>query len=986
MKPSAAVLIIGALLATSQQPVEAADVVIGLANLDVEAKTFEITASHTEEIAGFQVTFEVLDVDGATGGRAAEHEFNLPAGGRIVTGFHPTGGTIPVGDGVLVNVSYTGEIDESICILDSISTRFGGVGAVELSREIGPCLMDPEGCTDPDADNYSPHAVEDDGSCEYGGCMDSDAVNYDPHANVDDGTCVFGDVALALGNLDTDAKTFEVLMTHRVDVSGFSFTVSGSSSGTAEAVNDASGFLVAVAGDQVSASTEGDPIEAGASAIVRFSFTELPHQRICLSDPTATNPSTGALSVGIGHACLSFCGDGYDEEDEACDLGEANGGSPCGCSTSCSFPGSETSCGDTEGSECDAPDSCDGAGGCDLNQPGNETSCTPDDNECTEDFCQDGSCVHPNRSRGSSCGSSSSGACDAPDSCNNSGQCVENHATNITRCTSDANDCTLDICNDGLCTHVNLAPSAACGDRGNTACSAPDTCRAGVCQSNHHDNDIVCETDDNECTRDVCLAGLCVHPNEDSGTSCGDTTAGECSNPDTCNAGVCEGNHRDDGLACSDDDNECTRDVCDDGVCAHPPQRTGFQCGDRASGVCTNPDTCNDDGVCDPNHEPDGSQCENDLNECTSEVCDTGLCLHTLVADGTACGDRATDCSLADTCDGEGLCQANHLDDGASCADDVFCNGDELCQDGACLSPDDSVCGDDESCDEETAMCVPSDGPVALDEDEDGVPDDEDNCPSTDNPEQEDLDRDELGDACDPDIDGDGLPNDIEDGDDDGAVGPEETDPYNPDSDGDGLCDGSVEIAIADDDGSVICDQGEDTNLDGTLDEDETDPLSEDTDLDCVEDGVEVLDEESDPLDLDSPTEGGECAATDTLCGDGTLDLGEGCDDGNSEGGDGCSDQCLAEEGYFCDEDGCQLDPDGDGLVGSLDNCPDVANEDQADADGDELGDACDFDSDPVGPEGCNCSVQQRVPWSAWPIAIALLWVVGSATRRRRSV
>ncbi len=40
--------------------------------------------------------------------------------------------------------------------------------------------------------------------------------------------------------------------------------------------------------------------------------------------------------------------------------------------------------------------------------------------------------------------------------------------------------------------------------------------------------------------------------------------------------------------------------------------------------------------------------------------------------------------------------------------------------------------------------------------------------------------------------------------------------------------------------------------------------------------------------------------------------------------------------------DAAPADGDGDGLVDGLDNCPEVANEDQADGDGDGLGDACD--------------------------------------------
>lgn len=42
-------------------------------------------------------------------------------------------------------------------------------------------------------------------------------------------------------------------------------------------------------------------------------------------------------------------------------------------------------------------------------------------------------------------------------------------------------------------------------------------------------------------------------------------------------------------------------------------------------------------------------------------------------------------------------------------------------------------------------------------------------------------------------------------------------------------------------------------------------------------------------------------------------------------------------------------DPDGDGILGQADNCPDVANPDQADRDGDGVGDLCDPDGDNDG-------------------------------------
>jgi len=49
-------------------------------------------------------------------------------------------------------------------------------------------------------------------------------------------------------------------------------------------------------------------------------------------------------------------------------------------------------------------------------------------------------------------------------------------------------------------------------------------------------------------------------------------------------------------------------------------------------------------------------------------------------------------------------------------------------------------------------------GEPVADPDKDGIAED-DNCPAAANPDQDDLDSDAIGDACDPDIDGDGAPN-----------------------------------------------------------------------------------------------------------------------------------------------------------------------------------------------------------------------------------
>ena len=106
-------------------------------------------------------------------------------------------------------------------------------------------------------------------------------------------------------------------------------------------------------------------------------------------------------------------------------------------------------------------------------------------------------------------------------------------------------------------------------------------------------------------------------------------------------------------------------------------------------------------------------------------------------------------------------------------------------------------------------------GWTPTDTDGDGVADAVDNCPQISNSGQADLDGDGEGDACDDDIDGDGLDNATE-----LSLG---TAPANPDSDGDGL------------------DDGEEVN------QYVTDPLNSDSDDDGVSDGDEVITYGTDP-------------------------------------------------------------------------------------------------------------------------------------------
>ena len=152
---------------------------------------------------------------------------------------------------------------------------------------------------------------------------------------------------------------------------------------------------------------------------------------------------------------------------------------------------------------------------------------------------------------------------------------------------------------------------------------------------------------------------------------------------------------------------------------------------------------------------PDPVECNSNSDcydgvSCTEDFCDDGICENF---------EDDSRCSVNQWCDLRRGCIGNDdppppppadcFNDG-ECNDNIFCTLD-LCESGDCNHYDGGWCGSGFYCDL-NYDCQPIASP---DYDGDGWYDSNDNCWESYNPQQEDMDFDGYGDACDCDIDGD---------------------------------------------------------------------------------------------------------------------------------------------------------------------------------------------------------------------------------------
>ena len=413
--------------------------------------------------------------------------------------------------------------------------------------------------------------------------------------------------------------------------------------------------------------------------------------------------------------------------------------------------------------------------------------------------------------------------------------------------------------------------------------------------------------------------------------------------------GPCDNTPCPSGYSCDlvDGHEEC---VAEAGVCGCSPWAIlGNMVTDcvvaNAAGSCSGERRCSADGlsacsaptpipeICDAiDNDCDGEADE--ISELGELSCGLGPCLHSVPAcvDGKENTCDAMQGAQAEICDG-----LDNDCDGLTDESFVDTDGDDMRD---CVDPDDD---NDGILDDGNGSGNPSDKPCVGGTDTAYC---DDNCPLDANANQADLDVDAKGDACDPDVDGDGFAG--------VALGGQDCDDQDPT-----VNPGNPEGEAY---GMSLCD-GRDNDCDGATDEGYAN-----ADSDAMVDCVDADD------DNDGDPDVSDCAPKNAQISHGIIEICNGLDDDC----DGSTDEGFPDTDQDGIKDCVENDLDGDGdpdandcqpnnamifhgqseLCNDVDdNCNEVADEGYSNFDEDAQADCVDPDDDNDGdPDSSDCA------------------------------
>jgi hypothetical protein len=242
---------------------------------------------------------------------------------------------------------------------------------------------------------------------------------------------------------------------------------------------------------------------------------------------------------------------------------------------------------------------------------------------------------------------------------------------------NDANDCTSDVCTDGVPSNPPLEAGAACGATGDLVCDGAGSCVGCVAETD-------CAGMDTECQTRTCIGGVCGVSNAPPGTPVAAQVPGDCKQNQCDGSGGVETVNNNNDVPV--DNNACSQDICSAGLPSNPPEPVGTACSE-GSGV-----KCDGGGAC---VECLGTaDCPGQDTECQARTCAAGACGVAFTAAGTAVSEQQLgDCKTA-VCNGSGGTTTVNNDADLP-VDNNPCTGD-VCSGGAPSNPflpQNTMCG-----------------------------------------------------------------------------------------------------------------------------------------------------------------------------------------------------------------------------------------------------------------------------------------------------